>query len=182
MLKIYKFHKSLKNLKHKKYFCLLDTNLPQDNNKINNMIHNVDNKDLTTSQKEILNMVKSQKQVTLILADDYSKGRYANLSGLVNRIKSKPDFVDAKEFSINEDDIFVNYNTVYETMKKNYNKNKLKISIKPRGALLIGKKLDFLTKSYKILKEIDKEASLRITRIGNSLQGVTFSVENVVFI
>lgn len=185
-------HKTFKSCKN---FCLVnsnnkDTKTNFDNlkdknfNFINKIDYNIKEIELNDTITSIMNICQSNKQVSVILADDYSNGKYSYLLALVNKLKSELNYKNEntkKSTIIDEDEIFVNYNTVYETMKKNYNKNKAKVNIKPRGALIVGKKLDFLNKSYKILKMIDnKEFPLRIVRSGNSLQGITYTVENTV--
>ena len=113
----------------------------------------------------------NDKNISVLLCDEYSGRKFSTISGIMNRIlHNKNDYTQTEEFFLSPEEVF-------KSSKLNKDINLAKKNQSPRGALFISYKFDFLTHYYRILRRLDFDNRIRVVRLGNSLQSVTPTVE-----
>lgn len=130
-------------------------------------------------QNDIFESLHSNK-CTVILANNNSGKKFSILSAIVNRLYNDPMNDISAEDSDLDEELFQNTKKIFQKRQLKYLENLNKKKFKPRGALILSSKFEFLAQLYKLFRKLDHSNQLRPRRLGSSLQHLTPMIEYLV--
>lgn len=184
-------------------FCTnvkIESNIGNDSLEINEYfkmkIENIINDKVKKSIFESIN----KSRHSMVLCDSYSNGRYPCALAIMNHILNKKenekeeeeegnsentkkedenqnDFLTKNKSEDESEKFFANSLEVFSETHEKAEENEEKQYIKPRGALIICEKFEFIVNFYKTCRMLDEENKLRIVRVGTTLHSVSPTVD-----